>query len=267
MKKSFTFSAVTALGMLAAAANAATMSHTLTAVQAYNSAGTSLGTTSTIINNAIANATPANPVYIRLSINSVLGSLGADEAYGNELVDLTFSGGAARFAANVGSARPNYLGFNGPAGFNDSGTQVQIMQSNADQGPSSTDLKALTPIINNDSSYNNVFDDASQSNQIADPRTTFATGAGSRIGTIDVKWDGSANGWVTLQNASYSTLTKSTKAFGLSNDIPNGTQPNGDPVTGSASFFFQAVPEPASMSLVGLGVFTAAFRRRRMQMA
>jgi hypothetical protein len=273
MKKAIILSAVASLGLASASFAALSNNHTLAITEIFTTAGavaTNNPSAAQIATDFNSGTTYIYRVTVSASLSGVTPTAGGDpQAFGIDDENYTVNGGLSRVPSNVGSARANWVANNPATVYDDNGSSVAIFQTNADEGASSSDLLSVTQIINNDGgNYNDVYNDSEDDAQVTDPRTTFANPTAGKLGTIDVEWNkSSGSGWLTLSGDQYALLDETSLQFGVTNYQADGviTAANGDidPTPGSAAIEFAQTPEPASLTMLGLGALSLAARRRK----
>jgi len=251
------FAAVAVLAF-ASMASAATMSLTPVVQATYDA------TTGALVGNSyIRDNTPH--IY-RVALMAGVGALGANESFGLVGYDIGLQPGLSRNTVSVGGAatgltnpKPNFVADSPSTSLiiSSSGqtlTNYYTGGQNGDLGSSTTDLVGLLTAIDA-SNLDGLEDD--QGVHATDPRLAIGTAVGgTRVGVVYVKWDGTTTALFSVLNGLGSTANKSTKLFSNTFAIAQGEGVN--------SFKFQAVPEPASIALMGLaGLGTVLLARRR----
>ena len=173
------------------------------------------------------------------------------EAYGGVAYSIGLTGGVSRNTvtapgAPLSTPKPNYAANNPPMTNVVDGTTfanvTQTFTDNSDFGDG-TDLVGITTAIDA-TNLNNLLD-ATTFNPAPDPRFNIGKSSPFLLGAIYVKGNGTADGQVLVKDGSYSIASSAT--HNLSNTVPFGTFTLAIPAT--------AIPEPASIALMGLGAF------------
>jgi len=222
-------------------------------------------TTGALISNTYQVDPGVAHIY-RVGLMAKVSNLGTNESFGLIGYDIGLQPGLSRNTVSVGGAatgltnpKPNFVADSPATQLTVTATGTALTNyytggQNGDLGSSTSDLVGLLTAI--DASNLDGLEDAN-GDHATDPRLAIGTTAGgTRIGVVYVKWDGTTTATFSVLNGLGSIANKATKLF--SNAAPI------DQSNGANTFTFQAVPEPASIALMGLaGVGAVLMARRR----
>jgi len=229
------------LAAVASVAQAGSMVTSITPVIRY--ADSSFTTTLPITTNGLGEVTSGAGVY-QLDITFTATAAAGEKGWANTLFDAGVTGTGLTLDQATGySPNAGTLDINGNA----PGGVTPIYGTNTDAGAPG-DLKGLLASI---ASATIVTSATDTRNLLGTAGAPANAGFPSLIGSIFVNWSGAGKGNVVLNNQQFSfTLTDGT--FGTT-QIGNG-----------ASVTFTAVPEPATVSMIGLALlgFVGVIRRR-----
>jgi len=234
--------AAVAIAAMASAASAATITLVPVIQQTYDSTG--------LVNQGAGFINDGQPHIYRVAITTKITGQGANESWGAASYDITLSGGLARNTVTDGGVttgltrvKPNYVNdstaINNPALFDSVGPVPDYYANgkNGDLGLSTSDFIAITTAID-PANLGDLTD--IDGNPAADPRQTIGVAAaGTRLGVVYVKWNGTVDGVLSLVNASVASAQADTNKF--NNSVPTTVAP----------LILPAVPEPASVVLMG----------------
>jgi hypothetical protein len=201
------------------------------------------------VNSSTSAIFDGTPHIYRVDISTLLGgSPSATESFGAAAFDVSLGAHLSRLNnINNANVRTNYLK-NDPAMTNiiDSVTTNAITNyfsggDNTDLGTSATDLIGIAVDVDGNNLGKTA--DANTFAPVTDPRQAIGKGSAFKLGSVFVLFDGQANTTLNFANVAYSIAnTAGTPIFG--NSVASQI----------ASVAFNAVPEPASIALMGIGV-------------
>lgn len=245
MKKLALLSAVAALGLGAAASQAAVL-HVTAQITQMTNLNAVAGSSTNPATIAAAKDTAAPHDYKITYYIHTDGLTGNEVGFGNLAMNVDVAGGLARSTV---AAHINYVNANSSA--NEFGNPGSLILSiSGDQGSSTTDLQGIVASVPSGLSADGSADDSTRNYRLA----AINDGA-IAIGSVWVAYNGGARTTITPDVYQWSTSVGDPSVLTFMGA-------NGIDISG-ASVAIGAVPEPASLGLLGLGGLALAARRRR----